>query len=204
MNVYLPGWSRRRKALSIGIDLPDFRSGESLQLRPTKSWISPQGFLNASRNLASKMVPPGFLSDVKCLMQVRMHGIRLTHIRTYQKMNHCVGGWLGLESHCVGIHRLDDNCRGLSLRPGHVVVFILPSTATEKEPLLEIGMLMSVWKGIKDPKVVATDCHVNSCMAFRAITLQMEDEDRIFTLINEKPSAQTTPNHSNKKSRSHV
>ena len=67
-----------------------------------------------------------------------------------------------------------------------MVVFILPSCANDKDPVLEIGLVMSVWKGIKDPKVVATDCHVNSCMAFRAISLQMEDEDRMSVSILEK------------------
>lgn len=67
-----------------------------------------------------------------------------------------------------------------------MVVFILPSCSSDKEPLLEIGLVMSVWKGIKDPKIVATDCHVNSCMAFRAVTLQMEDEDRMSVSMLEK------------------
>ena len=65
-----------------------------------------------------------------------------------------------------------------------MVVFFLPSSGNEKEPVLEIGLVMSVWKGIKFPKVTAGDCHVNSCMAFRAVSLQMEDEDRMFVIMS--------------------
>jgi hypothetical protein len=46
----------------------------------------------------------------------------------------------------------------------------------DKQPDLEIGLILSVWKGIKSPKVVASDCHVNSCMAFRAISLDLVDQ----------------------------
>ena len=54
-----------------------------------------------------------------------------------------------------------------------MVVFHLPSSAADKVPDLEIGLVLSVWKGIKSPKVVASDCHVNSCMTFRAISLDL-------------------------------
>ena len=43
--------------------------------------------------------------------------------------------------------------------------------------MLEIGLVMSIWKGIKSPKVVPGECHVNSCTAFRVISLDIEDPD---------------------------
>ena len=45
------------------------------------------------------------------------------------------------------------------------------------EPSLELGLVLSVWKGIKSPKLVATECHVNACTAFRAVSLDILDED---------------------------
>ena len=56
-----------------------------------------------------------------------------------------------------------------------MVVFHLPSGGDK--PILEIGLVMSVWKGVKSPKVVSGECHVNSCMAFRVISLDIEDPD---------------------------
>ncbi len=62
------------------------------------------------------------------------------------------------------------------LRPGNVVVFHLAGDGSG-EPTLELGLVISVWKGIKSPKLVATECHVNSCMAFRAVSLDILNED---------------------------
>ena len=54
------------------------------------------------------------------------------------------------------------------IMPGHIVIF---------RPHLEIGMILSVWKGIKAPKLCAGECHVNSCTAFRAVSLDIVDEE---------------------------
>ena len=98
-----------------------------------------------------------------------------------------VGVSIFVECHFVGLYRLDFHFVGI-LHWGlgtWLCSSCLHAPAT-KNPLLEIGLVMSVWKGIKDPKIVATDCHVNSCMAFRAVTLQMEDEDRMSVSMLEK------------------
>ena len=65
----------------------------------------------------------------------------------------------------------------LWIRPGHIVIFHLPATGPNSDPHLEIGMILSVWKGIKAPKLCAGECHVNSCTAFRAVSLDIVDEE---------------------------
>lgn len=57
-----------------------------------------------------------------------------------------------------------------------MVVFHLAGDGSG-EPSLELGLVLSVWKGIKSPKLVATECHVNACTAFRAVSLDILDED---------------------------
>jgi len=61
-------------------------------------------------------------------------------------------------------------------RPGHVVVFHLPSCGKDGEHHLEVGLVLSVWKGVKKPKQISGECSVTACMAFRAVALDMDNE----------------------------
>ena len=60
------------------------------------------------------------------------------------------------------------------LRPGNVVLFQAP--AGTREEGVEVGMILSIWRGIKKPKVYANSCSINACWAFRAVVLDMEEE----------------------------
>ena len=66
-------------------------------------------------------------------------------------------------------------CFTLHLRPGHVVLLQLPKA--EGHGGIELGFLTSVWKGIKAPKIFAGETPVNSCLAFRAIAMNMVNQE---------------------------
>ena len=61
------------------------------------------------------------------------------------------------------------------MRPGHVVLFTLPCDS--KDAKIELGMLMTVWRGIKQPRPHSGEVNVASCVAFRAVQLEMVDQD---------------------------
>ena len=39
-----------------------------------------------------------------------------------------------------------------------------------------MGLVLSVWRGVKSPKVYSGSTHVNSCVAFRVVVLDMDPE----------------------------
>ena len=57
------------------------------------------------------------------------------------------------------------------LRPGNVVLFHVPNA----ENRIEIGFVLSVWKGVKAPKLHTDPCPIDSVSAFRALTLDPLD-----------------------------
>lgn len=63
----------------------------------------------------------------------------------------------------------------MSLSPGHIVLFTVPGKAAS--PRVELGMVMTVWRGLKNPRPYAGDVQVASCVAFRVVELQMEDKE---------------------------
>ena len=65
----------------------------------------------------------------------------------------------------------------LGLRCGQVVIFHLPGLGTNYEPQVEIGVVVGTWRGVKMPKMSADEVPVNSCVAFRAVSLDLVDED---------------------------
>ena len=54
-------------------------------------------------------------------------------------------------------------------RPGHVVLFALPNQ--DPKGGVELGLILTVWKGVKAPKQQSGECSINSCVAFRAVCL---------------------------------
>ena len=62
------------------------------------------------------------------------------------------------------------------LRAGHIVLFQIPGN--KQHSGIELGLVISVWQGIKAPKLTEKPVHVNSCMAFRAIGLDMVDQEK--------------------------
>ncbi len=63
-----------------------------------------------------------------------------------------------------------------STRPGNVVVFHVPAIGSgSSPPRLDVGLVMSVWKGVKKPHVVGSEVPVNSCVAFRCVCLSLAD-----------------------------
>ena len=65
-------------------------------------------------------------------------------------------------------------------RSGHVILFSLPSDSVQ--PQVELGMVMTVWRGVKNPRPHSGDVQVNSCVAFRAVQLAMETEETALGL----------------------
>ena len=91
---------------------------------------------------------------------------------------------VGQESHTQVIHL--DTFALVPLfdmpRPGNVVLFQLPNNTAKGA--IELGMILSVWRGVKQPRVFSGPVHVNSCIAFRALALSMSDEDQTDTSLD--------------------
>eukprot|EP00435_Cladocopium_sp_Y103_P032820 s4175_g8.t1 len=69
------------------------------------------------------------------------------------------------------------------IRSGHIVLFSLPCDSAE--PQIELGMILTVWRGIKSPKPHSGDVQVTSCVAFRTVQLAMENQEA--ALVCEEP-----------------
>ena len=70
-------------------------------------------------------------------------------------------------------------CRDLllRLRPGNVVIFSLPGCSGKTA--VEVGFVVSIWKGAKAPKLTSSECSIQTCSAFRAVAMNLEaTEDR--------------------------
>ena len=64
-------------------------------------------------------------------------------------------------------------------RPGHVVLFNLPTSTDGRG--IEIGLVISeCWRGIKAPRIFSGPTQVNSCWAFRVVTLELHIQHRPF------------------------
>ena len=63
------------------------------------------------------------------------------------------------------------------MRPGNVVLFQL--AGAKGNAGIELGFILTCWRGIKSPKVYAGEVNVNSCVAFRAVALDLVDQDRL-------------------------
>lgn len=66
-------------------------------------------------------------------------------------------------------------CWNSTLRPGNVVLYHLPAG----HPLegIEIGLVISVWHGVRNPKMTSSPTRINSLTAFRVVSLDTSDED---------------------------
>ena len=62
-------------------------------------------------------------------------------------------------------------------RPGHVVLFNLPNSADGRG--IEIGLVISCWRGIKQPRIFSEPTQVNACSAFRVVTLDMGEHESV-------------------------
>lgn len=60
------------------------------------------------------------------------------------------------------------NSQELTSRPGNIVLYHQPNS----KGTLGIGMVMSVWKGVKAPKMVSGETPIDSCSAFRVVVLE--------------------------------
>ena len=58
-------------------------------------------------------------------------------------------------------------------RSGNVVLMKLPGLRADAGT--DIGLVMTVWRGVKDPRPCATEVPIKGCVAFRAISLSMTD-----------------------------
>ena len=45
---------------------------------------------------------------------------------------------------------------------------------------IEMGMILTCWRGVKAPKIFSGPVNVNACMAFRAVALEVSSEDRLI------------------------
>ena len=63
-------------------------------------------------------------------------------------------------------------------RPGNVVLFQPPVRAPTSSGV-DIGMIISIWKGVKQPKLHASGTPVESVSAFRVLVLGMQDPDQV-------------------------
>ena len=58
------------------------------------------------------------------------------------------------------------------MRPGHVVLMKLPGHSGTSSAVAQIGMVLTVWKGVKAPKPCSSEVPINGCVAFRAVCLE--------------------------------
>ena len=70
-------------------------------------------------------------------------------------------------------------------RPGHIVLFQLPESHAHSS--VELGLVLSIFKGIKAPKVFSGEASVKSIMAFRAVGLDMVDQENRTVAIGFVP-----------------
>ena len=62
-------------------------------------------------------------------------------------------------------------------RPGHVVLLNLPNSTDGRG--IEIGLVISCWRGIKAPRIFSGPTQVNSFSAFCVVTLDMGDYESV-------------------------
>ena len=102
-----------------------------------------------------------------------------------QMVSHCLGNSL-TDGFCIARVSVLHFCRLLFAwtvaRPGHVVLFQLPNQDVKGG--VELGFILSVWKGVKNPRMHSGETAVNSVMAFRCVCLSMIDQDHGFQLIS--------------------
>lgn len=58
------------------------------------------------------------------------------------------------------------------LRPGNIVIFHTPNNCG-----VEVGMVLTVWKGIKQPKPHLGETPIASCPAFKVAEMEMLSEE---------------------------
>ena len=68
----------------------------------------------------------------------------------------------------------------LGVRSGQVILFTPPGNSATK-PAVEVGMLLTLWRGVKSPKPVTSSLSVNSCVAFRVVQLELAQEERFWS-----------------------
>ena len=56
-----------------------------------------------------------------------------------------------------------------------MVLFVLPSA--DAQPEVEVGLVLSVWRGVKQPRLFSSASHTSSVAAFRVVALSMTDQD---------------------------
>lgn len=64
-------------------------------------------------------------------------------------------------------------CSHIVPRPGSCIVFIRPSS----EPAMLVGMVLTVWKGQKHPRMFAGEVPISCVSAMRVVELQLSSKD---------------------------
>ena len=59
-----------------------------------------------------------------------------------------------------------------------MVLFQVP--AGHQNSGIEMGMILTCWRGVKAPKIFSGPVNVNACVAFRAVALEVSSEDRLI------------------------
>ena len=72
------------------------------------------------------------------------------------------------------VHSFSRGCQ-LVPRPGNVVVFHTPRL---REAYLDVGLVLCVWKGVKQPRLHSGETPINSCTAFRVLSLELANENQ--------------------------
>lgn len=63
------------------------------------------------------------------------------------------------------------------LRPGNVVLFHTPSASSH----VELGLVLSCWKGVRMPKLHSSETRIDNCSAFRAVVLDKKPDSDAIT-----------------------
>ena len=82
----------------------------------------------------------------------------------------CARGFAFVGFFCLARHPSHTD----SPRPGNVVLFHLPDG--NPNPGVEMGLVITVWRGVKQPKINTRATPCASCRAFRVVSLDMDGD----------------------------
>lgn len=62
------------------------------------------------------------------------------------------------------------------LRPGNVILFHLPTQS--ERPEVELGMVLSLWRSVKNPQLHTGPTPISACSTLRVVALEVASEDK--------------------------
>ena len=67
-----------------------------------------------------------------------------------------------------------------------MVLFHLPGVGNNRDPEVDLGLVLSVWRGVRKPKQTSSEVSVANCVAFRVCALDVQScdaEDSVWVIV---------------------